>query len=61
MENTTEVEYIYIYEQLPRSSKPKGRPKGTCKFSDEERRERARLRPNKHYDMDPEKQREIKT
>ena len=42
--NTTEVEYISIYEQRPRSGKPRGIPKGTCKFSDEERRERARLR-----------------
>ena len=59
MENTTEAVYISIYEQRPRSGKPRGRPKGTCKFSDEERRERARL-ITKKYDMDPEKQRERK-
>ena len=34
MENTTEVEYISIYDRR------KGGPKGTCKFYDEERRER---------------------
>ena len=51
MENTTEVEYISIYEQRPRSGKPRGRPKGTCKLSDEERREKARLKSKRYYDM----------
>ena len=44
MENTTEVEYISIDEQRPRSSKSRGRPQGACKLSDEERREKARLK-----------------
>ena len=36
MENTTEVEYISIYDRPKRG---RGRPK-TCKLSDEEKRER---------------------
>ena len=52
MENTTEVEYISIYDRR------KGRPKGTCKFSDEERRERARLNSKKYCGMNTEKERE---
>ena len=36
MENTTEVEYISIYD---RPKKGRGRPK-TCKLSDEEKRQR---------------------
>ena len=40
METTTEVEYISIYELR----KPSGRPKGSCKLSDEERREKVRLK-----------------
>ena len=36
MDNTTEVEYISIYDKPKRG---KGRPK-TCKLSDEEKRER---------------------
>ena len=60
MENATEAVYIFIHEQRPRSGKPTGRPKGTCKFSDDERRERARLKSKKYYDMNPEKERERK-
>ena len=55
MENTTEVEYISIYDKPKR-----GRPKGTCKLSDEEKRERARLKSKRYYDMNPEKERERK-
>ena len=58
MENTPEVAYISIYERRPRSGKPRGRPQGTCKFSDEERPERARLKSTKYYDMNPEMERE---
>ena len=60
MENTTEAQYISIYEQRPRSGKPRGRPKGTCKFSEEERRARARLKSKNIYDMNPEKERDRK-
>ena len=56
MENTTEAVYISIYEQRPHSSKPRGRPKGTCKFCDEERRERALLKSKQDCDMNPEKE-----
>ena len=35
--NTTEVEYISIYEK---TKLPKGRPKGTRRFTDEEKLER---------------------
>ena len=45
-------EYVSIYD-IPK----RGRPKGTCKFSDEERRERARLNSKKYYDMNIEKER----
>ena len=45
-------EYVSIYDRPKR-----GRPKGTCKFSDEERRERARLSSKKYYDMNIEKER----
>ena len=58
MENTTEVEYVSIYEQRPR--KPKGRPRGTYKLSDEEKREKARLKSKRYYDANPEKERQRK-
>ena len=53
----TDITYIYVYEKI---RKPAGRPKGTCKFSDEEKREKARLKSKKYYDLNPEKQRERK-
>jgi hypothetical protein len=40
--------------------KVKGRPKGTCKFTPEELRERARLRSKRYYDENIEKERERK-
>ena len=58
MEHTTEVEYTSIYDR--RLGKLGGRPKGTCKLSDEERREKARVKSTKYYDMNPEKERETK-
>ena len=45
MENTTEVEYISIYDRPKRC---KGRPK-TCNLSDEEKRLRKREIALKHY------------
>ena len=45
MENTTEVEYISIYDRPKRG---KGRPK-TCNLSDEEKRLRKREIALKHY------------
>ena len=45
MENTTEVEYISIYDKPTRS---KGKPK-TCELSDEEKRQRAIEINRKHY------------
>ena len=54
MTTTTEVEYISIYDKPKR-----GRP-GTCKLSDEEKRERTRLKSKRYYDTDPEKERERK-
>ena len=54
MENTTEVEYISIYDKPKRG---KGRPK-TCKLSDEEKRERLRLNYKTYFDANPEKERE---
>ena len=44
MENTTEVEYISIYDRPKRG---KGRPK-TCKLSDEEKRQR-KIEINRTY------------
>ena len=47
MENTTEVEYISIYDKPKRG---RGRPK-TCKLSDEEKRQRNRDNATRyHYD-----------
>ena len=54
MENTTEVEYISIYDKPKRG---KGRPK-TCELSDEEKRERLRLNCKTYVDANPEKERE---
>ena len=55
--NTDDMpEYVSIYELR----KPRGRPKGSCKLSDEERREKARLKSKTYYDRDPEKERERK-
>ena len=51
-QNTTEL------EQTPKRGR--GRPKGTCKFTDEERAEKARLKSKRHYDRNPEKERERK-
>ena len=45
MENTTEVEYISIYDRPKRG---KGRPK-TCNLTDEEKRLRKREIALKHY------------
>ena len=51
--NRTYIEYISIYD------KPKklGRPNGTTKFPDEERKERSRMRSNMYYDENMEKER----
>ena len=47
MENTTEVEYISIYDKPKRG---KGRPK-TCTLTDEEKRQRKRdIALKHHYD-----------
>ena len=47
MENTTEVEYISIYDKPKRG---RGRPK-TCKLSDEEKRQQKRDNATRyHYD-----------
>ena len=51
-QNTTEL------EQTPKRGR--GRPKGTCKLTDEERAEKARLKSKRHYDRNPEKERERK-
>ena len=45
MENTTEVEYISIYDKPKRG---RGRPK-TCKLSDEEKRQRKTEINRKYY------------
>ena len=47
MENTTEVEYISIYDRPKRG---RGRPK-TCKLSDEEKRQR-KIETNRKYYQD---------
>ena len=54
MENTTEVEYISIYDRPKRG---KGRPK-TCKLSDEDKLERLRINYKAYYYADPERERE---
>ena len=51
------VEYISIYD---RPKKKTGRPKGTCKFTDEERKERVRIRSKSYYDANAGKERERK-
>ena len=45
MENTTEVEYISIYDKPKRD---RGRPQ-TCKLSDEEKRERKNAIAKQYY------------
>ena len=45
--NRTDIEYISIYEQRPK--KKLGRPKGTNKFTDEEKLLRRRQANMKHY------------
>ncbi len=47
MENTTEVEYISIYDKPKRG---RGRPK-SCKLSDEEKRQR-KIETNRKYYQD---------
>ncbi|MCR9067053.1 MAG: hypothetical protein NXI00_24010 [Cytophagales bacterium] len=54
MENTTEVEYVSIYDRPKRG---RGRPK-TCKLSDEEKRERLRANYKAYFNANPEKERE---
>ena len=56
MENTTEVEYISIYD---RPKRVRGRPK-TCKLSYEEKLERLRINYKAYYYADPERERERK-
>jgi hypothetical protein len=46
MENTTEVEYISIYDKPKRG---RGRPK-TCKLSDEEKRQRKTEIAKRYYE-----------
>ena len=40
--------------------KVKGRPKGTAKYTPEEKRERARLNSRRYYELNTEKERERK-
>ena len=54
MDNTTEVEYISIYD---RPKRPRGRPK-TCSLSDEEKKERLRVNYKSYFEANPEKERE---
>ena len=56
MENTTEVEYISIYDKPKRG---RGRPK-TCNLSDEEKLERLKVNYKAYYYADPERERERK-
>ena len=55
--NRTDIEYISMYE---RPKKKLGRPKGTNKFTDEEKKGRSRMRPKRYYDENIEKERERK-
>ena len=55
--NRTYIEYISIYK---RPKKKLGRPKGTNKFTDEEKKERSRMRSKRYYDENIEQEREIK-
>ena len=50
--NNTEVHKIV---------KTKGRPKGTAKFTAEERKERARLSSKRYYDLNIEKKKKART
>ena len=54
MENTTEVEYISIYDKPKRG---RGRPK-TCTLTDEEKLERLRVNYKAYFNANPEKERE---
>ena len=54
MENTTEVEYISIYDKPKRG---RGRPK-TCTLTDEEKLERLRVNYKAFFNANPEKERE---
>ena len=53
-QNTTELEYISIYDKPKRG---KGRPKGS-KYTDEEKSERARISTKDYYYRNIEKERE---
>ena len=50
--NITYIEYISIYDK---PTKNWGRPNGTTKLSDEERKERSRMRSKRYYDENIEK------
>ena len=52
--NRTDIEYISIYDK---PGKQLGRPNGTTNFSDEERKERSRMRSKRYYDENIEKER----
>ena len=52
--NTTDIEYISIYDKPKRG---KGRPRGS-KYTDDEKAERARLSTMKYYYNNLEKERE---
>ena len=54
MEQSTEINNIGI------PKKKKGRPKGTCIFTEEENKERARQRARLYYSLNFEKERERK-
>ena len=54
MENTTDVEYISIYDRPKRG---KGRPKAST-LADEEEKERLRVNSKAYFEANPEKERE---
>ena len=54
MGDTTEVEYISIYDKPKRG---RGRPK-TCTLTDEEKLERLRVNYKAYFNANPEKERE---
>ena len=54
MKNTTEVEYISIYDRPKRG---KGRPK-TFTLTDEETKERLRVNYKAYFEANPERERE---
>ena len=55
--NTTDIEYISIYDNKPKKTGRPGRPKGS-KYTDEEKAERARISTMKCYYNNLEKERE---